>query len=183
MIYYREKPADLQKNKEREFALELLSEGLQEEYALHTLPVILRPENGKPYFASRGDICFNYSHSKTKVACGIDREEIGVDIEDIRPVKISLIRYVCHENEIAWVMEPEEEEARSERMIMLWTMKEAYVKYHGIGIRYGMKKLDLSSLLSNEGNGTFEGCIMQVYRIGDSFLSVYSKNKLYVARK
>lgn len=170
MIYYREKPLNLNKKMEREFALQLLEDALKEEYGIHTLPLILCSELGKPFFPDYPNIHFNYSHSKNYVACGISDQEIGVDIEDVRKVKDSLIRTICHENEYQWIIQAESEEDRYNRIILLWTIKEAYLKQRGTGINCRLNTFDFSSLLYQNGEGIYEDKYIKVKKIDSSYL-------------
>ncbi len=170
MIYYREKPLELNKKMEREFALQLLLDALKEEYGIHTLPLILRSDLGKPFFPDYPDIHFNYSHSKNYVACGLSDHEIGVDIEDIRKVKESLIRNISHVNEYWWIKQAETEDELYDRTILLWTIKESYLKQKGTGINCRLNSLDFSSVLYQNRNGIYEDQYIKVKKINSSYL-------------
>lgn len=43
-------------------------------------------DNGKPYFEGCDDVCVSVSHSGDYVVAGISDSEIGIDIQEVRPV-------------------------------------------------------------------------------------------------
>ncbi len=68
---------------------------------------------------------------------------IGIDIEQTKPVKDSLVRYSLNDEEYAeWQSLPAEE--KDAAFIRLWTCKEAQLKATGEGIA-GMKKMKMDS--------------------------------------
>jgi len=115
-------------------ALKLLDYALEQEFNIKKRPEILRGEHGKPYFADC-DIKFNYSHCKYGVACAVSDCEIGVDIQEIRKIKPSVIQRVCCDNELEIIKNDED-------FIRIWTLKEAYSKYTGKGFAERFKSID-----------------------------------------
>lgn len=105
------------------FALE--KEGI----LLDKLPDFSYTQNGKPYLEEYPDVYFNISHAKNIITCVISRYEIGVDVEYVREIGKSAIKRVFTENERQFVRESKEE------YIRFWTMKEAWVKLVGTGIK------------------------------------------------
>lgn len=101
---------------------------LADALALHgvsSLPPMARETEGKPYFPSRPDLCFNLSHTKGWVLCALSDRPVGVDIEVIRPRREGLFRFCLTAEEYArfgggWT-----------EFYRLWTLKEALCKYHG----------------------------------------------------
>ena len=65
----------------------LLRQALREEYGLTELPRIETGEKGKPFFPERPDIHFNLSHCQTAVACALDASPLGVDVQELRPLR------------------------------------------------------------------------------------------------
>lgn len=47
--------------------------------------------NGKPILRG-SDICFNLSHSGTKVMCCVSDEDVGCDVEKIEPIDLDIAR-------------------------------------------------------------------------------------------
>jgi phosphopantetheinyl transferase len=68
-------------------------------------------------------------------------EEIGVDIEEIRRFKPSLVDYTMNDAQRQMIAAAEHPEVE---FIRLWTMKEALLKLTGLGLRTDLKTLDLS---------------------------------------
>ncbi len=100
-------------------------------------------QNGKPY-AVELDVEFNISHSGNMVICAIGNMPLGVDIERIRPVDVSVTKRICSEAELEFIFghKPVEKEfcytsdtKILTRFFTLWTGKEAYCKCIGTGIR------------------------------------------------
>ena len=99
-------------------------------------------EYGKP-FAIGLDVEFNISHSGDLVVCAVDDKPVGIDVEQIRPMDFEVIKRICMEDEIAYILE---DNLRNDifckitdylvltRFFEAWTLKEAYGKLMGIGI-------------------------------------------------
>ena len=128
-------------------------------------------ENGKPY-AENIDICFNISHSGNFVVCAADKKSIGVDIEEIRPVKLSIAKRVCTHDELVYLFgyTPTDDDFNKTpdfqmfvRFFELWTAKEAFLKYTGTGI------IDSLNEISVDRNNV----IREFF--GDYIISVYSE--------
>lgn len=80
-------------------------------------------ENGKPLCDGA---CFSVSHSGELVACAVSERPVGVDVEQIRPVRPALYQ-VLTPSEQAYVASGDP----AERFWQLWTMKEAWIKCFG----------------------------------------------------
>ena len=143
-------------------AYRLLCQGLREEYGITEPPTFRYGEHGKPsaplYPPSGGDLPqqqterstlkggdggglhFSLSHCREAVACVIDEEPCGIDIECVeRQVKDSIIRYSMNEAEQNSILRLPPGEGREEAFLRLWTQKEAVLKLMGTGIRDTMK--------------------------------------------
>lgn len=97
----------------------------------------LREKNGKPY-AVGVPFFFNVSHSGEFVACAVDAQPVGIDVEVLRPVRPALARRVCCAEELAFVAPSGQFD--SARFLQLWTAKEACLKRSGQGIFAGTPK-------------------------------------------
>lgn len=85
-------------------------------------------ENGKPFLKNNENIFFNISHTDGGVAVVADESPVGIDIQDILPVREGVIERCFSENEreiISKSNSPEREFTR------LWTLKESAVKFNG----------------------------------------------------
>lgn len=88
---------------------------------------IVRTKNGKPCLKGNQDIHFNISHSDELVVCIVSDKPVGIDVQKIKPVPLSVINRVCSEEEL-------KSNLSSSEFIKLWTMKEAVLKRNGTGI-------------------------------------------------
>lgn len=110
-----------------------------------------RTERGKPYIDGTA-LHFNLSHSGDFVACAVDCSPVGIDIEAMRPVRATLCKKVCTNEELSYVhpkgiFSPQ-------RFLLLWTAKEAALKMEGLGI-----KPDLSDFpVMQDGHFSLPGC-------------------------
>lgn len=90
--------------------------------------------DGRPFL--RGSNLFvSISHSHQGVACAIDHQPVGIDLEQIRPVRKSLIQYVCLPEELAYVIRSPQPDTVTDpdtlqRFFQVWTAKEACFKKH-----------------------------------------------------
>lgn len=85
-------------------------------------------ENGKPFLKNNKNIFFNISHTNGGVAVVADTKPVGIDVQDILPVKNGVIERCFSEEEkelISKSNSPEKEFTR------LWTLKESAVKCNG----------------------------------------------------
>lgn len=110
---------------------ESLCAGLLLSYALrrHGMdpmePVKLLPA-GKPVLSGHKDMFFSLSHSGKYVLCAVGGHSVGTDVQEARPVNMSIARRF-HPSEQAWLFSFPEEE-RYKALFRLWTRKEAWVK-------------------------------------------------------
>lgn len=102
-------------------------------------------EHGKPY-AKALPVEFNISHSGDMVVCAVDDKPIGIDIEKIRPIDLTVAKRICTDEELLYLFghNPEEQyftyTTDTEiltRFFKLWTAKEAYGKCIGTGLSNG----------------------------------------------
>jgi len=96
--------------------------------------------DGKPHLENNEGLRFNVSHSGTLwgMAVSYDATEIGFDIENERPRKYMskmMETYFHHKEFLKYKSLPEQLE-RTAYFYTLWTQKEAYAKYLGLGLKY-----------------------------------------------
>lgn len=118
-------------------------------------------ENGKPYLLS-GEIFFNISHSDGLCICAFSKKNIGADCEKIRRVSDKMRLKVLSEKEL-------ELSSDESSFIRLWTLKESFVKYSGVGIQ-GIFQTDFSPYFY-EDFFEKEGLFFRTVRIDEWFLS------------
>lgn len=110
----------------------LLKRALREEFGITDNPVFIYGEHGKPVLADYPDIHFSLSHCREAVACVVGSRPVGIDVESVRPLKESLVRYTMSETEQQKIFGAENPALMFTR---LWTMKEASLKLTGEGLR------------------------------------------------
>lgn len=98
-------------------------------------------ENGRPVFESYS-YYLSLSHSGDVAFSAVSKSPVGIDVEKIRPISLSLINRVCVDDEKAFVIggyEITDEKNICDidvlkRFFEIWTAKEAYFKMIGSGI-------------------------------------------------
>ena len=100
-------------------------------------------EHGKPYAVDL-DVEFNISHSGYMVVCTVDSTPVGIDLEQIRPIDLSVAKRFCSDEELLYIFghKPTDEDfVYTEdkeiltRFFEIWTKKEAMVKLPVIAIK------------------------------------------------
>lgn len=125
-----------------------------------------RTAEGKPYAVGL-DVHFNISHSGHLVVCAVSDRPVGIDVEQMRPVRARLAEKVSTAEELSWLREAPgwgetlTGEAMT-RFFRVWTSKEAWFKWTGTGIT-DLKSFD--TLDHIRGGGTFEmdGYLVSIY--------------------
>lgn len=115
--------------------------------------IISADKNGKLFCENQHDLYFNISHSNGMVAAVISDEEVGIDLEVIRPYPLALTKKICNEEELLYIFGhlPDETEFTENaskdtlhRFFEVWTAKEAYLKCIGTGFSSLSKLKSLS---------------------------------------
>jgi len=104
--------------------------------------IFYKNEFGKPFLKDYSDFYFNISHSGVWVVCVIGEKEVGIDVEQIKPVDISIAKRFFSKNEYQNLMQ-RPEQFRVEYFYDLWTMKESYIKYRGEGLSIPLNSFDV----------------------------------------
>lgn len=125
-----------------------------------------RTERGKPYAVGL-DIHFNISHSGDLVICAVSDRPVGVDVEQIRPVRGKLANKVCCPDELAYLREASgcADMLTGEAMIRffrIWTSKEAWFKWTGTGIT-DLKAFNTVPHILSGGTFELEGHMVSIY--------------------
>jgi 4'-phosphopantetheinyl transferase len=114
----------------------LLRQGLSVEYDITEPPELGYNEHGKPYVLGHPEVHFNLSHCRVAVVCALSRHPVGIDVESIRPLNESLVRYTMNDAEVSEIMSSPRPDLA---FTCLWTKKEALLKLLGTGISGKMK--------------------------------------------
>ena len=148
--------------REKIYAYGLLRYALFEERLTASAPAFSYGQNGKPFLTDYPDIHFNLSHAGGFCACAVSDEEIGLDIQDFRPLKADISRRICTPAELEAVNasdDPQKEICR------LWCMKEARGKLTGKGFAESFDKIETAELIKKGelySTVTFDGLFVSV---------------------
>lgn len=127
---------------------------------------------GKPYWPE-ANYSFNLSHSGNWLACSIGQEENGVDIESLEEISMQIVKMYFSSIEYEWII-AQPETSRSLEILKLWTIKESYLKYHGVGINQSLDLIDALALSACKENIGVKNFILK----DKTILAVCTKNQL-----
>ena len=99
---------------------------------------IHKGQYGKPYYDDK--FYFNISHSKNYIIVATDEDEVGIDIEEPRYVNPNLAKRILTKNER--IIDGD--------ILNNWVLKEAYVKYLGVGLYLDFRNIDTGTILKSE---------------------------------
>lgn len=128
-------------------------------------------EEEKPTLICDKNLYFNISHSGEYVVLAVSDEEVGCDIQEIRPYNPKVaVRHYC-ENEKCLI---EESENPDSVFIRFWALKESILKFTGKGISGGLSSYDFSPYVCDESFTAF-GCIFYVTKIENTYFALCHK--------
>ena len=90
-------------------------------------------ENGKPFYNSSSGIHFNISHSGDWSVCAVSELPVGIDIEMVQPIDLSIAKDCFTENEIDRMTSFADKTKQLDYFYTIWTIKESYLKATGSG--------------------------------------------------
>ena len=99
---------------------------------------IIYGKNGKPYIKNNTKY-FNFSYSGELGVIGISDRELGIDIEKVKKYDERVVKKVYSREEEEFIRNSKD---RDYEFTKLWTYKEAFVKYKGVGIDNSFDKLN-----------------------------------------
>ncbi len=106
---------------------------------------IQKTKKGQPYLPAFSDLYLSISHSSDYVAVAVARERIGIDIQQVRPVKDSLYKRTLSIKERDFLQQCQDPHRE---FALLWALKEAIVKKQGSGFDRSPREIDLGPCLS-----------------------------------
>ena len=136
----------------------LLVHALYRHYGLR-MPHIAYTRTGKPFLADYPDIHFNISHCPSGCICAISDAPVGVDIQDVRPFSIDVVKHCCSQDELDFLKKSKNPALDFTRM---WAMKESYLKMIGEGICYGLSSVDTINMARKIHTFEYNGCCIAV---------------------
>lgn len=102
---------------------------------------------GKPRFADENMPNFSLSHSERYALCALSDDEVGCDIQYMRPFDSRIAKKVMSCSELSEYGKLNGDSA-TEYFYRIWTVKESYVKFTGEGLASVFSDIDAPS----EGN-------------------------------
>lgn len=176
----REKVAKLKNKKAAYVSMTaglLLQEAVEREFGLKPEDILIgKGENGKPYLKEYPEYKYNISHSGNMVMMAYSKQELGVDIEELRVKDTKVAKRCFGPHEYLYVLngnddlnskmlsEARLEQAllekdmagkagedkinaeRSRRFFEIWTLKEAYLKLSGKGISVPLSSFEVDTV-------------------------------------
>ncbi len=158
-------------------------------YKKNETPEFIYNRHGKPQINGMTDFSISHCPAALAVAAADEEEQVGIDIESVRQYKDNLANYVLAGQEYLIVNQSEKPNIS---FTLLWTMKEAYLKYKGTGITSELPgtldfiPLDtLNGLLSAISRNTTDDPITATTIAEDgagklTFFSIYNPIKNYI---
>ncbi len=129
----------------------VLQEALNCFYSVPQIPRIVTLDHGKPVFFESRYPFFNISHSSKLICLAIGENDLGIDVEYIKPrrnIEGLKHRILC-EKELQYINQLNEESQLS-LFTSLWTLRECLIKTSGRGL------VDISSISTDIENNSFD---------------------------
>lgn len=135
---------------------------------------------GKPSLVGDGMPEFNLSHSGAWVVCATADKDIGVDIERVEDVKLSIAKSYFDRYEYEYI---ESGQDKNYRFFQIWTLKESLIKAVGKGLSLSLKsfRFDLSEeeIKVFSDSHDYSNYYFKQFDIGNDYLvSVSSKEEI-----
>ncbi|TJX13955.1 4'-phosphopantetheinyl transferase superfamily protein [Tissierella creatinini] len=104
---------------------------------------IKKTKYGKPYLVDYPYVHFNVTHTKDMIAGAISDNPIGIDMERIkpRPHNKRIAEKFLTKNEQKYIFHRKDNQDL--RFLEVWTRKEAYVKWAGLGMKLSFDTFDV----------------------------------------
>ncbi len=96
--------------------------------------------HGKPYVKNMDGFFYNISHSGKWVVIAFGDSEVGVDVEKVawKPSFEGILSKFYTEEERNYISSVTDDWEKAERFTRIWTLKESYMKFLGVGLSKGL---------------------------------------------
>lgn len=141
---------------------------------------IERTKLGKPYVLDL-PCHFSISHSGDYVFCALSEQVLGIDAEQIREMDLSFAADAFSEEEVR-LLSSESGAAKTRLFFALWTLKESYVKWLGMGFYRNPESYTIrisgtkASVYDNEAEETPN---FHIYNLGDCTVSLCQSGSFF----
>lgn len=116
---------------------------------------------GKPFLKNYTDFHFSLSHTRNAIICAFSDMCIGVDVEKINDIFFDVVN-ICFDKEEIRMLEGSDKKL----FYQIWTRKEAYAKWNGLGLLQ-----DIKAIHTYENQDNFLS-----WEVDGYCFSIYSKN-------
>lgn len=106
---------------------------------------------GKPFIKNFSDLCFSISHSGCYVIVAFAYTPVGIDVEKIKQIDYKGIsdRYL-KTSEKKYIFKENFSNSQLEKFYQIWTVKESYVKFKGVGLGKGLNYFFAEKILDHQ---------------------------------
>jgi 4'-phosphopantetheinyl transferase len=112
---------------------------------------------GKPTLKSDPAFQFNVSHSGQWIVCAVDTTQVGIDIEQLSAIDLSVSEAFFSRSEHMDILRSVNPE---QKFIELWTLKEAYLKLIGMGLSHPLDSFSIRFSVDGHISIEEEGSIL-----------------------
>lgn len=132
---------------------------------------VKKDEHGKPYILDPPGIEYNISYTSGVCLIAFSERPIGVDVEHVREIPRDILERCYNREEQQYVFKGRNQKEKEIRFYEIWTQKEAYVKYLGIGTNNEFVSINVlnKSISGNFQSVYMDGYIMTVYTDGNYY--------------
>ena len=132
------------------FSFLLLRYGLKKYCGITDIPELTFGEHGKPFLKEYPGLYFSMSHARSRAVCTISEVPIGVDIQEMKPLKADIASRYFTEKEQDLYFRASEEEC-DKILYKIWCLKESYVKFTGKGLMEGLETFSVLDHMMDAG--------------------------------
>ncbi|MDR0126231.1 MULTISPECIES: 4'-phosphopantetheinyl transferase family protein [Bacillus] len=151
----------------------LIRQIIHDMYAIPIDQIVFETEeNGKPVVRQIPSFHFNLSHSGDWVVCAVDDAPVGIDIEEMKPIDLTIAKRFFSNDEYQDLLS-QPVERQEAYFFHLWSMKEAFIKLTGKGLSYGLSSF--TARLSKGGQATLTlpdheaPCFVHIYSLDPAY--------------
>lgn len=132
---------------------------------------IIYGKQGKPYLKNNKEYFFNLSHSGDYAVCALADFEIGIDIQIQKPMNFKICDRFFTRDEKEFIMKEAEFIEREKNFYTIWTRKESYMKYTGLGMKQDIRNI---SVLACK-----EACFVDYDDVGGYSIAICMKKVIF----
>lgn len=155
------------------FAGALIKYCLKKEKGIDTELEIVYNQFGKPRIKDLECFFFNISHSDKWVVLASSTREVGIDVQKIVNKKYDIGNNFFSHMESSYILDACDVIEYNKRFFEIWSLKESYLKYRGIGFAYGGSKVSINPVtmsLTSENGYEKENLNLKVYTFLEGYI-------------